>query len=95
MLVLFHSSSSSYSNSSADLGFSCGRGGKQTEDENRFAGYEDEDKLNIPGLLTGFRRRRAGLTGVVRQTTILHGRDGRENWTSVKSQACREKWHDG
>ena len=51
MLVLFHSSSSSHSHSHSDFGFSCGGGCKQTEYENRFA--EDEDELNIPGILTG------------------------------------------
>ena len=54
MLVLFHSSSSSHSHSSSDFGFSCGGSCKQTEYENRFAEYEDEDELNIPGLLTGY-----------------------------------------
>ena len=69
MLVLFHSSSSSHSNSSSDFGFSCGGGGKQTEYENRFAEYEDEDELNIPGLLTGYRNSRPKLA--------------RRNWTGI------------
>ena len=70
MLVLFHSSSSS--NSSSDFGFSCGGGGKQTEYENRFAEYEDEDELNIPGLLTGYsaipgRRQKCGVRAILNE----------------------------
>ena len=75
MLVLFHSSSSS--NSSSDFGFSCGGGGKQTEYENRFAEYEDEDELNIPGLLTDYHRAKhvaqgSPMAGYI--TPLNHGR---------------------
>ena len=101
MLVLFHSSSYSHSNSSSDFGFSCGGGGKQTEYENRCAEYEDEDELNIPGLLTGYNRGRVSAFQCAAAPCPLafaaeHGynyrRYGKKVRDPVTGAKCRE-WH--